>query len=310
MTYPSQISGLPLAEYLRLQALSAGVINTLVERCPAAAWHESPWNTLRVPDSNGASDKGTIAHEILLEGSEECVAVIDPRDYPTEKTGNIPDGWTNKAIRLARDNARAQGKVPILAGDMEEIRAMVGAASYYIESLRKSEPAIWRAFQPDGGESELTILWEEDSTLCRARPDRISRDRELVVHVKTTGSSAEPESWGRRHLFGEGYYVSAAWYRRGCLEVFGVDAAQVFLVVEQSPPHLCSLVGVDPRGMELGASKVETGLREWRDCTKRKHWPAYPNRVAYMTTPEWEVARFEAREVLSFEERLLLGSQA
>ena len=43
-------------------------------------------------------DAGTIAHEILLEGSQNCVTVIDPADHPAEKTGTTPSGWTNKSL--------------------------------------------------------------------------------------------------------------------------------------------------------------------------------------------------------------------
>ncbi len=264
---PGLHPGLPLADYLRLPAVSASIVRAMVDRCPRAAWAASWLNPSPLPDdSTDASDAGSIAHAILLEGSEACCAVIDPEDHPAEKTGAIPDGWTNKSIRAARDTARAAGKIPVLPRDMAEIRAMAASARAFIDGLRGSEPAIWQAFQPGGGDSELTMVWDDDGVPCRLRADRISGDRAVIVDAKFTKASAHPEAWGRSQLAGMGYYLSAAFYRRGVAALCGVEPSYVFLVVEQAPPYLCSLVGVDPAGLDLGARKVAAGLEQWRQC--------------------------------------------
>ena len=90
-----------------------------------------------------------------------------------------------------------------------------------------------------------------------------------------------------------GYYVGAAFYRRGCKKIFDVEPDYVYLVQEQEPPYLCSLVGIEPAGRELGARKVARGLAVWKSCVAANRWPGYPNRVAYVEIPAWEVAREE-----------------
>jgi hypothetical protein len=306
---PGIYPGLPMADYLTAPAVSASVLKTLLDECPAKAWHESWLNPSPSPkEATDGTDKGEVAHEIFLLGSESCVAVIDPDDHPAEKTHEIPKGWTNKSIRTARDEARLAGKIPILAHKMTEIRVMVDAAHSFIAGLRDTEPAIWQMFQPDGGDSELTIVAHEGDTLCRIRPDRISKDRMLVGHYKTTGTSAEPDRWGRTQFLE--YYFGAAFYRRIIRTMFGVPSEPVYLVQETAEPYLCSLIGCDPHSMELGASKVAAGLAEWQRCAKNGRWPGYPNRTVYPEIPVWEDAKWEAREILSFEERLLLGTQA
>jgi hypothetical protein len=282
-TYPS----LTMGEYLALPAVSASIIRAMVDRCPAAARHESWLNPGRERDTSDAMDAGSIAHEILLEGSDDCCAVIDPNDHPAKTTGAIPEGWTNASIRAARDSARAAGKIPVLPKDMAEICAMVDAAHGYIETLRESEPAIWRAFQPDGGESEVTMVWQDGETPCRLRTDRVSTDRRIVVDAKFTATSAEPDSWGRSQLMRMGYFVSAAFYRRGIRALHGVDASYYFLVIESVPPYLCSLIGVDPAWLALGDSKVSYGLRSWQACMRADRWPAYPARACYPELPQW-----------------------
>lgn len=294
---PGVYPGLPMQAYLDLPAVSSSIIRDLIERCPRAAWHASWLNPHRERESTDAQDAGTIAHGILLEGSTAGVEVIDPADHPAEKTGAIPDGWTNKSIRTARDNARAAGKIPVLKDDMIRIRAMVDSARAFIDSLRDTEPAVWAAFQPDGGESETTIVWQDGRTLCRIRPDRLSADRRLMIDAKFTATSAEPSSWGRTQMTRMGYYQSAAFYRRGVAAAFDVEeAAYHFLVVETEPPHLCSLVGVDPEAFALGAEKVAAGLSLWQQCVREDHWPAYPNRAVYPELPAYESARWQERQ--------------
>lgn len=297
---PGIYPGVPMAHYLEIQAASAGVINRLVSECPAAAFHDSPLNPNRVRDDNDASDAGSIAHEILLEGAESCCEIVDPRNHPAEKAPfSIPDGWTNKSIKRARDEARAAGKIPVLLSDMVEIRAMVDSAKRFIDGLRETEPAIWAAFQPDGGDSELTCIWDDGGTLCRMRPDRISKDRRLVIDPKFSKRSAEPDSWGRTQITAMGYRISASFYRRGCEALFGTSPDYVFFVIEQEPPHLCSLVGVDPANFAFGAEQVEHGLRTWRKCLATNTWPAYPSRICYPELNAWELARWQERQGLT-----------
>jgi hypothetical protein len=297
---PGIYPALPMREYLALPAIGSGVIKTIVERCPAAAWHESYLNPHRAPDPSKASDAGELAHAIVLEGSEERVCVIDPRNYPAKTTGSIPDGWTNAAIRAARDEVRAEGKIPVLRDDWSRIKAMADSARAFIDGLRESEPAVWRAFQPDGGASELTAVWLEGETLCRMRHDRISADRMLDINLKFVSRSAHPEAFARSGLLSMGYAIASAWYRRGMRAAYRVDDAKtVFVVVEQEPPHLCSLVGLDPEFTSWADARAARALRDWQACVANDQWPAYPHRVCYAELPRWEAAKLEEDEIES-----------
>ena len=305
-------TGLPMAEYLGLPAVSSGVVRAMMERCPRAAWFESYLNPERQRDHSNASDCGSIAHAILLEGSSAGVEVIDPNDHPAEKTGAIPEGWTNKSIRAARDAARAAGKIPVLTCDMTEIASIVDSALAFIDTLKHDEPHVWAAFQPDGGESEVTLVWNDNGTPCRARPDRISADRGLIIDAKFTGTSALPDAFGR-HLTTMGYATSAGFYRRGTRALFGADTAYVFLVVETDPPYLCSLVGLDPAWTAFGDARASTGLQRWRACASTNHWPGYPTRVAYPEMPPWEQAKFEEEQInagIAYDPAVLFGREA
>ncbi len=279
---------IPMADYLKLPALSASLLKTIIDECPAAAWWSS-WLNPQQPakDDTSESDIGTIAHALLLEGNEDGLAVIDPNDYPAKTTGAIPQGWTNNAIRSARDNARLEGKIPILANDVAEIRAMVQAAKAFI-----SKSDIGLSF--DGGDSEVTMLWLDGDTLCKMRPDRISKNNKVVINYKTTSSSIAPDAWGRGAFLD--HYVGAAWYRRGIQAICGVECEYVYLVQSVNAPYLCSLVGVDPHAFSLGAAKCEYALREWQACVAKNSWPAYPNKICYPILPGWVETQWAEKE--------------
>ncbi len=284
--------------YLAIPAVSASLISTLLDECPYAAWHASSFNPDPPPhEASEESDVGEIAHDVLLEGNTGLVEVIDPLMHLTEKTGNVPVGWSNKSIKAARDYAREQGKIPILKPKWGKIEAMVKGAQSYIATLAKDEPAIYQAFRPDGGESELTMVWEDSvaGILCKARCDRIALNRSVIVNYKTTTACVNPERYGRNQLVE--HYVSGAFYVRGACACFGIEPAHVYLCEQQTPPHLCSLIGLDPQWLDLGNQKVKAALREWDACVKANHWPGYPRRVAYPTLPIWEQSRWEERQL-------------
>lgn len=284
--------GLPMANYQALPAVSASLLHVLNTECPRAAWWQSWMNPAGVSgDDTAESDAGSIAHEILLEGTQHCVQVFDPANYPNANGKGYATGWSNKAIREARDDCRAAGKIPVLREQFATIENMVDAARHFIESLRNTEPAIHAAFQPEGGASEVSLLWDDGGTLCRMRPDRISEDRKVIIDPKFSKVNVNPGEWARKQMTPMGYWLRAAFYHRGCRRMFGADCDYMFLVVGQEPPHLCSLVGVDPAGFEHGGLQVERGLRVWRECVERGWFPGYPQRAAYPEVQPWEAAR-------------------
>jgi hypothetical protein len=289
---------MPMDEYLAMPAVSASLLKTLINQCPYVAWYQS-WMNPNPPRKRetDATDTGSIAHGILLEGTESGVAVFDPADYPNKTGGGTAHGWTNNAIKEARDVARAEGKIPVLKSDMHEIRTMVGAARQFLDRLKVRQPHVWQMFQPDGGDSEVTMTWNDCGIPCRIRADRISKDRSIIVDYKTGGTTASPDIWGKSQMVRMGYYVSAAFYQRGVQAVHGVTPVYLWLVQEQEAPYLCSLVGLDNHAAALGAEKIDYALKEWSRCADSDDWPMYPADICYPEMPAWEDAQWIEKQL-------------
>lgn len=297
---PGIYRGLPMASYLAINALSATPLRKSVDECPRAGWFASRLNPNRPARvTSDEMDVGTLAHEALLEGSMSRLVTINPADYPADN-GNVPSGWTNPKIRKARDAARAEGKCPVFPEAWQAISLMEAEARMYIAELRKDEPAIHAMMQPDGGASEVVMVWDDGGVLCKIRHDRLAADNRISLDLKTTGRSVEPDRFGRTTL--PDHAFDAAFYRRGVRALCGVDCESVYLCQEVREPYLCSLIGLDMAWKQVGDAKVAAALNGWRECLRTGRWPGYPARAVYPEMPAWEVARWEAQSEAGVDE--------
>lgn len=271
---PGVYANIPMERYLSAKAFSSGMANRILTQSPRHAWIDSPWNPNRESEDNAASDLGTVAHDVLLEGGTGIIERIDPNDHPAEKTGAIPTGWTNKSIRAARDAARAAGKIPLFPADVDAVTAMVAAAH---EFLATSELA--GVF--DTGAPEQTVVWQDGTTLCKARPDWLNAD--VCLHLKTTKRSVRPEAFERMAI-NMGYDVSLAFYARGIER-----ERHLILAIEQDPPYACKLFALSSAQEDISARKVERAINTWAACMKAGKFPAYDGSVHYIEPSSWQM---------------------
>lgn len=272
------LSAMPMAEYLALPAVGSSTAHTILSKSPYHAWFGSYLNPQRKREDSEQADNGTIAHALLLEGSETGLEVIEA------------DDWRTKAAKEKRDEAWAAGKTPILARKLPPIREMVKVAKAYVES---SEIAgIFAAGRP-----EIVGRWTEGDMHCRLRADWLTTDNLTILDYKSTATNAEPNAWTRQ-LMSMGYGTQAAWYCRGIQKITGKLPRFIFLAQENEPPYACSLTSLAPSLMALESDRVEHAIALWQKCMQEDNWPAYPTRIAYAEAPAWAVQSWEERNAL------------
>jgi hypothetical protein len=285
------------AEYHALPFLSAGLARIILAQSPLHAWTASRLNPDYVAEEKKEFDLGTAAHAMLLEG-DAGLAVIDPALYRSKPTkanpdGNIPKGWTNDAIREARDAARANGRTPVLPSDMAEIEQMVKVARQAIADC----PDLSGLTLIDGA-PEQTITWQEGDVWCKARPDWMSHDRRIQISYKTTGGSANPSGFDRM-IDQMGYDLQDALYLRGNRATGAPDDCRsITLCQENTAPYACAWTALDPAFMAIADEKVEAAIALWRQCTKSGRWPGYSPRIHWIAPPPWALARWDERATI------------
>lgn len=262
-------------------SLSASIAHLLVSESPWHAWTAHPkLNPDYAERREDRFDLGTTAHALLLENRppEDIVAIVEAPD------------WRTNAAKDARDEARAEGKIPLLAKTVESVVAMVTATKEQLAAIELDPPLFTTA-----GTSERTIVWQEDDVTCRALIDWLHDDFTAIDDLKTTSGSANPHRWTRT-LFSIGADVQTAFYLRGLKALTGVEAQMRYVVQETYPPYALSVVSLEPAVLALAEAKVESAIKRWRECLATDTWPGYPSEVCYAELPPWEETRFLERE--------------
>jgi PDDEXK-like domain of unknown function (DUF3799) len=260
-------------------SLSASIAHRLLTQSPHHAWwHHPKLNPAFTRDVSGAFDRGTAAHALLLEG-EGKFAVIDADDYRTA------------AAKVAREVARAAGRVPLLRDQWPEVHAMVDMCRRQL-LLHGAAPRPFTAGGP-----ERTIIWTEDMgrVTCRARLDWLHDDFKTVDDYKTVSGSANPVVWTRNTLWALGHDLQAAFYCRAVKAATGIEPEFRFVVQETFAPYALSVIGLMPSAMAMARRKVEQAIAIWSECLHANAWPGYVREVAYAEAPPWELAKLEER---------------
>jgi hypothetical protein len=262
---------LSLAEYVADPAprpsLNTSTALTLLTQSPL---HAKLQHVRLTPDArreeSSRADLGSIAHALLLEGDMSTVVVVEA------------DDWRTKAAKEQRDAARADGKLPILTKDYGVVMEMVQVADH---ALMGSELCTdWLS-----AKAEQTLIWQEDGTWCRARPDKLTPDDKVYFEYKTT-ASAHPAAFVKTAI-NQGYDLQAVLGRRGVKAVTGIEPTVVFVVQEIEPPYAVSFISLSPMFLSIAEERLLLALEQWRRCMTSNEWPGYSERVATVDPPGW-----------------------
>jgi hypothetical protein len=282
---------IPAADYhadklADIPSLSSSLTKTILQQSLLKAWHEHPrLNPNYRAENDSKFDLGTVAHAVLLQQDEERIQLIDPQDYPGKK-GGIPDGWTNDAIRAARDAAYAAGKTPLFKHHYDTVLEMVGAARKFLSDCEITE--YWNE-----GESEVTCLWKEGSIWLRSRIDRLAKNKRCIMDYKST-VDASPDVFSRQ-IVRMGYHIQDSFYRRGLRAQGYREVPFVFLVQSCEPPYECHLNGCDPALQEIADAEVDRAVQMWRTALLTDKWSSYGKRIHWTMPTSYQIQEHEMR---------------
>jgi hypothetical protein len=269
-------------EYLKdpcpAPSLTRSTIKALINETPRRAFLNHPrLNPQATETPSEKFDIGTAAHDMFLVGSD-VIRVI------------LADDWRTNKAKAERDEARANGKVPLLEHQFLEVNAMVTAAN---EALLAWEGKGLRVKE---GVSESTYIWQESNGIWfRIRPDWTYSGLNLCFDYKTTGQSADPQEYNRIAI-ANGHDIQDAFYRRGIKAIEGEEPDFIFMVQETEPPYLCAFHSLDMMAKDMGEQKVETGIKLWEKHLSTGRWPGYGNQTFTMEAPPWALAAWEMRK--------------
>lgn len=219
-----------------------------------------------------AHELGSGAHTQVLGTGDEIV-VVDA------------DTWQTKAARTQRDEARAEGKVPLLTKDYERVTAMAKALHEH--------PTAAALFEAGSGTPEASMFAPDPATgvMMRARADWLpTADPEtglLILPDYKTTQRADLESLVRT-VHNLRYAFQGYWYS-DVIRLLDLAEAVAFVLVfqETDPPYLVHVVQPDTDAMDAAAVMVRDALDIYARCTAEDFWPGYSESVTRLPMPRW-----------------------
>lgn len=254
------------AEYHAHPALSHSGARLLLEAPARYAYRRDH------PQHSDTFDFGKAAHRAVL-GAGSDIVIVDA------------DSWRTKAAQEARDAARAENRIPLLAADAERVEAMRAAIA--------DHPVASKLFH--NGRPEVSMFWHDPTgVLLRARPDWLpeSTGRRAIIPDYKTCQRADPSSFGRS-VASYGYHMQAAWYVDGWRTLTGTDAAFVFVTQEKDPPYLVAVHELDDEAVDIGRARNRDAIDIYQRCVEAGEWPGYPTEVQTVRLPRWAVVEHE-----------------
>jgi len=199
------------------------------------------------------------------------------------------DNYNTKAAQLQRDEAYAAGQVPMLAPEMDRVRAAAQAV--------RAHPVAGPLFARPGP-VEQTLVWRDPITrvMCRAMLDKQIPGARLIVVDLKTGKSAEPGAVSKA-IATYGYHQQGDFYLTGAKFLGlhnGVEPAFVLVFVEVLPPHLVTVAQLDPNALLWGHRLNRQAIDIYHHCTTTNRWPSYADdSVVSVDLPYWATRQLE-----------------
>lgn len=243
---------------------SSGARRLLSPSCPALF----KWERENGQGHKRVFDFGHAAHAQVLGTGPELV-IIEAADYRT------------KAAQQARDETRAEGKVPLLPHEFATVEAMHAALLAHPSSKLISHL----------GRAEQSLFAKDEATgvMLRARIDwlpEVVDGRMTIVDYKTT-ASAEPGAFGRSAAR-YGYHLQAAWYL-DMVRALGLadDIEFVFISQEKEPPYIVQPFRIGDYELAIGRRQNRKAIELFARCVENDDWPSYSADVETLLLPTW-----------------------
>jgi hypothetical protein len=134
---------------------------------------------------------------------------------------------------------------------------------------------------------EATLVWNDPATelLCKARPDALSVQSQVIVDLKTTQSAADGDF--ARDVLSYKYHWQAAMYLDAARVVYGREFLFVFVAVEKEPPYGVGVYLLSQEFIELGRTQYQRALKQVAECETSGQWPCYSETAMELPAPAW-----------------------
>ena len=137
-------------------------------------------------------------------------------------------------------------------------------------------------------QTEVSLVWERDGYLCKARTDLLVPDAFVMADLKTT-RSASPKGFATQ-VARYAYHCQAAWYLDGIQRLTGKVWNFYFIACEKSRPFLVTVhqLARDSPAYRLAVAECDRLFDLYKQCWENRAWPGYGESFT-IELPDWAV---------------------
>lgn len=191
------------------------------------------------------------------------------------------DSWRKLGDQAARDEATANGQIPLNNPEWRQVEAMVAAV--------RAHPRA--SVLLENGRAELSIFHDDAETgvALKARPDWTRDD--VLVDLKSAANADPLDFPGVAWKYH--YEQQADWYLTAA-QAAGLDPQRfVFVLAEKTPPYLVSVCELDTEAMSIGRARNRAAIDTFAECEATQTWPGYPAIEHLVPLPAYAAAQYE-----------------
>lgn len=213
---------------------------------------------------------GAAVHRLALGRGKE-ISTIRYRDY------------TSGSARADRDLAIANGRIPVLEGELIKARDMAEIVKAQISEALDGAPYI----------TEVVVVWQEQTIhgpiWCRGMIDVWCEAKRMALDPKALRISATAGAFGKT-ASDSGYDLQGVFYPRGLEKVLPQYKGQIRfanLVVENLPPHGAQMFEPDDATRQVAENQIAQAMELFARCLHTRSWPSYPKGIQPYSTPTY-----------------------
>lgn len=263
---PGIYEDVPFANYLQWDALSNSRMSLLAK---------SPRHyKLGVFKETKPMQLGQLYHCGVLEPLAFAARYAIVPDFHLSPDNQTKDGEptssrTTKFVkeRVAEFTAMCQGREIVPKEWYDDTLSLVRELSLNDDACRLLNA---------NGPREVSILWDEDGILCKARLDKVNPGWAIADLKSTDSIDNFTASIGRY-----GYHRQMAHYQRGWHKLTGDTLPTWLIAVESSAPFAVQAAPMSEEAMIEGGISRQRLMDKLRDCLECDEWPGMPNPKAW-----------------------------
>ena len=257
------IKDLPAGEYHAIKALSASGAKLLL-RSPAHFLEL----TTNPREPTAAMKLGTLTHTLFFEPEKFAQEfAISPRFDKRTSIG-----------KKAAEEFEADNEGKTILDEAQYARAKT------ISDAAKANPAV-KDYLEEGGDAEVTMLWDQHRVPCKARVDFLSGD--VMLDLKTC-QDASPEGFARQ-IATYKYHLQAAHYMDGFLAISGLELKKfIFVAVESEAPYAVGVYELDAKSLLAGKRAMREAAEGYIMATEKPLKAfSFTRGVQTISIPQW-----------------------